>query len=530
MIDSRLYNIAWEATQRLCGNLDFSSALTDFFRYLQQNIPIHHLILGKFLERPPGLRIISLTDASGTDKYDIWLPFTPEQHVVARTMNFFNATHSQLHFIPDQKHPLAKLYDLPLPLHPAFDSLPVFPMLCYRIMDNKRLYGGPAFVFQPDADITPDMLTILELLEAPFTVFTNASFQYEELRKIRDSISRENRTLRRRLAGLTDVPLVGANGGLKKLMEQVRQIAPLDISVLIRGETGSGKELVARAIHRLSDRASGSFVAVNCGAIPPELIDSELFGHVKGAFTGALSERKGKFEQADGGTLFLDEVAELPLGVQARLLRVLQERTVDKVGGGAPVPVNFRLIAATHRPLEKMLEQGMLREDLYYRLCVVSLTVPPLRERRQDIPVLVEYFLEQAANRFGVGVPAVPDEEMARLIRGPWPGNVRQLQNVVEEALALHHNGELRFPAGAAAPSRLETEKEVSREVSVDQGSLMDFHTMAKEYLERMLARCNGKISGQGGVAELTGLHCSTLKGKLDKYGIPYGRNTKHGA
>lgn len=536
MNDNHLQRIAWQATQQLCGNLDPEIAMTDFFRYLQGVMPIHHIFLGKFLENPPELHIMSLTDERGTTRYARRYPLTPEQQELARRCSFFDPSLTRAQFIPDARHPWAGMYVCP---YDEFAALPRYPLLCYRITDTREFYGGASFVFQPGAAVTQDMLEVLELLEAPLRVFINASFQYVELRKIRDSISKENRALRQRLAGLDGVPVIGASGGLKQLMEHVRQVAPLEVSVFIRGETGTGKELIARTVHRMSSRADGPFVAVNCGAIPPDLIDSELFGHAKGAFTGAVRDHKGKFEQADGGTLFLDEVAELPLNVQARLLRVLQERTIDRVGGGAPVPVNFRLIAATHRPLEDMVEQQTLREDLYYRLHVVSLTVPPLRERRQDIPALVNHFLEQTANRFGVGVPPVPDEEMEKLLHDAWPGNVRQLQNVVEESLALHRHGELRFrredcrltPAATFHTSEAGASSDAAQDFFPNNRAAMpSFHAMAKRYLEQALTLCNGKIYGRGGVAELAGLNYGTVKGKLNKYGIPYGRNTRHGS
>lgn len=516
-LDGHIQDITWQATRKLCGKLDSAEAMTDFFLYLREIIPLHHIIMGKFFETPPELHILFLTDERGTFRIDRRYPFSAVQRELAEKYSFFNPQHTGSELIDDENHPLAPLYTC---LRDELETLPSYPLFCYRVTDRREFYGGLSLIFKPGTEVTSEIINILNLLEAPLRIFVNAAFQYEELSRIRNSISRENTVLRRRLVGLDGVSLVGVSGGLRMLMEQVRQVAPLNVSILIRGETGTGKELVAKTVHHLSGRAAGPFVAVNCGAIPPELIDSELFGHVKGAFTGALNERKGRFEQANGGTLFLDEVAELPLNMQARLLRVLQERTVDKVGGRNPVPVDFRLIAATHRPLEKMVGEGSFREDLYYRLNVVSLEVPPLRRRLQDIPVLVRHFLELAANRFGVAIPAVPEEEMDRLMHYEWPGNVRQLQNVVEEGLALYRHGRLHFQAGNVTQTFSSAPEE--------EKPFPFFHDMARAYLEQALRLCGGKISGPGGAAELTGLNYGTLKGKLDKYGIPHGRNTRH--
>jgi DNA-binding NtrC family response regulator len=247
-------------------------------------------------------------------------------------------------------------------------------------------------------------------------------------------------------------------------------------------------------------------------------MDNELFGHNKGAFTGAVGLYRGHFEQAAGGTLFLDEMGELPLESQARLLRVLEERMVRRLGGGAPIPVDFRLITATQRNLAHMVEEGTFREDLYHRLAVVSLRIPPLRERKQDIPLLAQHFADKTALRFGIALPLISEEELGRLCAHSWPGNVRELQNVVTEAMALCLGKPLRFwpETGRDAPPEFLPRPPVRHFAPFDE--------WAGRYLAEVLEHCGGRVQGQGGAAQLLGLPAGTLRAKLRKYDIPFGR------
>jgi two-component system NtrC family response regulator len=257
-------------------------------------------------------------------------------------------------------------------------------------------------------------------------------------------LRRENRELRREVEGrFAFENLIGSAPPMKALFDTMQLAAPTASTVMIVGETGTGKELVARAIHYNSPRKEGSFVTVNCGAIPETLIESELFGHRKGAFTGANSDRKGKFEAADGGTLFLDEVGEIPLGLQPKILRVLQSGEVDRIGAEQPARVDVRILAATHRDLEKMIEEGAFREDLYYRLAVVPLKVPPLRDRREDIPLLAEHLLRKMIDKTGRQGLRLPPELFALFDRYAWPGNVRELENTIERMVVLSRDDQL---------------------------------------------------------------------------------------
>ena len=305
--------------------------------------------------------------------------------------------------------------------------------------------------------------------------------------------------------------IVGSSEALGKVLRQVAKVAPSDSTVLILGETGTGKELIARAIHKRSKRADRAFIGVNCAAIPPSLIASELFGHEKGAFTGATQRRLGRFESANGGTIFLDEIGDLPPEIQVVLLRVLQEHEIERVGGNRPIPVDVRVLAATHRDLSALVAEGKFREDLLYRLNVVPIEMPPLRERVADIPLLVEYFIDRMGKRAGKRFRTIDQKSLKVFQAYGWPGNVRELQNVIERAVILSE-GEtfavdetwLKLPA---KPKRT--------------GTLSgDLVKQEKELIEAALAASHGRISGPSGAATKLGLPSRTLDSKIKRLKI----------
>jgi transcriptional regulator with GAF, ATPase, and Fis domain len=307
-------------------------------------------------------------------------------------------------------------------------------------------------------------------------------------------------------------------------MERVALVARSDVPVLILGETGSGKEVIARAIHDRSQRARGPFIRVNCGAIPPELIDSELFGHEKGSFTGAAATRRGWFERANGGTLFLDEIGELPLAAQVRLLRVLQDGLFERVGGEQPLKAEVRLVAATHRDLAAMVQSGGFREDLWYRISVFPIVLPPLRERREDIPLLAEHFARRAAIRFGLKLQLPSPEQFALLIAYPWPGNVRELGAVIDRAAILGDGERLEVARAlgvgtdiSAAPRITNARQSMEPAVTPAVFSLDE---ATKRHIEKALAATHGRIEGPHGVATLLKINPHTLRARMRKLGI----------
>jgi formate hydrogenlyase transcriptional activator len=308
--------------------------------------------------------------------------------------------------------------------------------------------------------------------------------------------------------------IVGSSEVLRKVLRQVTKVALSDSTVLILGETGTGKELIARAIHKRSKRASRAFIGVNCAAIPPSLIASELFGYEKGAFTGATQRRLGRFESASGGTLFLDEVGDLPLDIQIALLRVLQEREIQRVGGNTAISVDVRVLAATHRDLDALVAEGEFREDLLYRLNVVPILVPSLRDRADDLPLLVEYFIARFGNKAGKKFRAIDDKTLKLFRAYDWPGNVRELQNVIERAVILSEGD---ICAVDETWLKLSTSRRIADPVSALNHIL---YKQEKEMIEAALAESHGRISGRTGAASKLGIPTRTLDSKIKRLGI----------
>jgi transcriptional regulator with GAF, ATPase, and Fis domain len=368
---------------------------------------------------------------------------------------------------------------------------------------------------------------VLRALLEPFTVALENDRRLRELSALREAMEADNRSLLSRL-GRNDISesIVGAETGLRPVMEQIELVARSDAPVLVLGETGSGKEVVARAIHKRSRRAAGPFLRVNCGAIPPDLIDSELFGHEKGSFTGAVGVRKGWFERADGGTLFLDECGELPAAAQVRLLRILQDGSYERVGGERPLHVDVRIVAATHRDLQALVGEGSFREDLWYRIAVFPIRLPPLRARQEDIPPLAGHFLQRAALRLGVKPLTLAPDDVHLLVTYPWPGNVRELA-AVERAAILGGGRRLEVAqalgtgaAAAAPPARFPA----SSPRASDTEEWLSLNAAMARHIEAALTRTRGRIEGPDGAAQLLGINPHTLRARMRKLGVNWRR------
>jgi len=366
--------------------------------------------------------------------------------------------------------------------------------------------------------------------------YLSKPFEVDELRLVVKNaletvrLKRENRTLLRRIEveGERRGSLLGDSDAIRRVRSMVEKVAETDATVLVRGESGTGKELVARELHeRSTRRRRGAFVAVNCAALPSELIESELFGHEKGAFTGAAARRRGKFEQADGGTLFLDEIGDMSANVQAKLLRALEERRIERLGGSESVPVDVRVVSATHRPLEQEIEKGNFRADLFYRLQVVTIDIAPLRERREDIPALAESFAVRAAERYNLPPRRLAPSALRRLVEYQWPGNVRELRNTVERALILAEGGEV---TASDLPSEVASAGKVQREAapaSPEEGNTLavpftaDFREDRREFERRYIARCLEEAGGNvTRAATVLGMHRQSLQHKLRELGL----------
>jgi DNA-binding NtrC family response regulator len=376
----------------------------------------------------------------------------------------------------------------------------------------------------------------VEAIKAGAYDFLSKPFEVDELRLVVKNaletlrLRRENQSLRKRIEieGAQRGALLGNSEAMQRVRAMVEKVAETDATVLVRGESGTGKELVARELHeRSSVRRRGAFVAVNCAALPSELIESELFGHEKGAFTGAAARRRGKFEQADGGTLFLDEIGDMSANVQAKLLRALEERRIERLGGSESIPVDVRIVSATHRPLEQEIEKGNFRADLFYRLQVVTVDIAPLRERREDIPVLAETFARQAAERYGLPARVLAPSALRRLVEHDWPGNVRELRNAVERAMILAEGNDVAakdlsedITGGVGRATKGETSPAADgSHLAVPFTS--DFREDRREFERRYIARCLEESGGNvTRAAAVLGMHRQSLQHKLRELGL----------
>ncbi len=312
--------------------------------------------------------------------------------------------------------------------------------------------------------------------------------------------------------------IVGRSPALMEVLNQVTRVAPTDATVLITGETGTGKELIARAIHSASKRRDKPLIKVNCAALPAALVESELFGHEKGAFSGAIAKRLGRFELADGGTIFLDEIGELPAEAQVKLLRVLQEREFERVGGGAPIGVDVRVIAATNRDLLREVREKSFREDLYYRLNVFPIRLPPLRERKDDVALLVQFLLEKFALRIGKQLQGVCHDTMRRLQEYAWPGNIRELENVLERAFILAPGETLEIAPDLLTPSTAADAPALPEQPNLQPSRQLE--TVERDHILAVLRETNWVVTGPRGAAQVLGLNPSTLRSRIKKLGI----------
>ncbi len=404
---------------------------------------------------------------------------------------------------------------------------------------------GPAglivLVANPNSDFETSHLDFAQQLLEPFSAALENDRRLHELNALREAAEADRRSLLSRL-GRQEVneEVVGAQTGLKHVIDRVELVAKSDVPVLILGETGTGKEVVSRAIHTRSKRGNGPFIRVNCGAIPAELIDSQLFGHEKGSFTGAAEQHQGWFERADGGTLFLDEIGELPLAAQVRLLRVLQDHQVERVGGRQPIHVDVRIVAATHRDLATMVKQRSFREDLWYRINVFPILLPRLRERIEDIPALVRHFSQRAAVRFGLPPVEASPADLRLLASYPWPGNIRELGAVIDRAAILGNGKTLEVatslglsqPMPVVESSDEPTFYEVIPELPAVRPRAVESENSAKgivtldaamrEHIERALVASGGQIEGRSGTAALLGINPHTLRARMRKLKIDW--------
>lgn len=499
-----------EVTLRICSSLDVGIAVKRVFDYLRGHFPLDEIYLDIYdIQLGAIRRIVHFAKGDSEAAKEI-VPLPKLLWEWGRSLTGPHIMDGRNVSGPAKAiAPLVKQVgnsDLVLPLRVENELI---GMLVLRACGERRYDQGHA--------------ELLSTVIDPFALALANTLSYREVLRYRDVLLDDNRFLNRELLSQAGDEIIGGNTGLRNVMEMVQQVAPLNNTVLLMGETGTGKEVIANAIHFASLRKDGPFIKVNCGAIPESLIDSELFGHEKGAFTGAVSEKRGRFERANGGTLFLDEIGELPLQAQVRLLRVLQHREIERVGGDKTIPVDVRVIAATHRNMENMVSENSFREDLWFRLNVFPIVIPPLRQRKDDVPALTRHFVGQKSMELGIAIPpAIAPGALDRLISYSWPGNVRELENIVERELIRHRKGYLRFDYLLPREGKGETE---TFSGDVGGGSLNLDEAMAV-HVSKVLKLTKGKVHGPGGAAELLGINPNTLRGRMNKLGILFGRKS----
>lgn len=399
-------------------------------------------------------------------------------------------------------------------------------------LENKRI-GMLMLAAEGRDRYTERHARLMNTLNEPFAVALANALQYQEVVRLKEMLEDDNQYLFNELHGISaSDTIIGADLGLREVMQLVRQVAPLESPVLLLGETGTGKELLANALHRASPRRSGPFVKVNCGGLPESLLDSELFGHEKGAFTGAIAQKRGRFERAHGGTIFLDEIGELTPGAQVKLLRVLQQKEIERIGGTRTIPVDVRVLSATHRNLEQMVREGTFREDLWFRLNVFPIMIPPLRHRPQDIPALLDHLLTRKAREMKITRKVRPAPGALDLLKQhPWPGNVRELQNLVERSLIQSQSHDQRLNRATSPDAVLTVElhpggpAQTAKPSPCTEEDVLPFDRAVTRLITTALEQTGGKVIGPGGAAELLNLNPSTLRGKMRKLGISASRN-----
>jgi hydrogenase-4 transcriptional activator len=397
-----------------------------------------------------------------------------------------------------------------------------FNVLAGRLGFGGSFSGLLLFIAQQGKTFSPPHRKMMEALLEPFSVALENDQRLRELAALREAAEADKKSLLQRFYRQTlEDTVVGAEHGLARVMERVELVARSDVPVLILGETGTGKELISREIHRRSLCAAGPFIRVNCGAIPSELIDSQLFGHEKGAFTGAVTAHQGWFERAHKGTLFLDEIGELSQAAQVRLLRILQDGWLERVGAKQPIHVEVRVVVATNRDLAEMVRRGRFREDLWYRLAVFPILLPALWERTEDIPALARHFAERAAIRFGLPpqLPTVEDIELLKRYR--WPGNIRELSSVIDRA-AILGNGkglEIRKALGSFDDNTISAKNEST---AAESAVFLSLDVVIRRHIEAALKQCGGRVEGARGAAALLQIHPNTLRARMRKLVIAW--------
>ncbi|MGD8388751.1 MAG: sigma 54-interacting transcriptional regulator [Desulfobacteraceae bacterium] len=503
-----------QATLRICGTLEIEKVASRCFEYLRDFVPLDGIMLNIFDLENCLTDNLAMVTRLNINKNAFPISTPPE------TRDFLERQSDRVRILGSRDgNPVSRA------VYTALGMKSVSSLVLDLKLDEKTL--GVVVLFAKGPNRYQSRQTrLLKLLHDPFAMAMANTLQHHEVVRLKNMMFSHNRYLRRKLSRFLNEEIVGAKYGLRNVMEMVAQVAPLDSQVLLLGETGVGKDVIANAIHRASPRKDGPYIKVNCGAIPESLIDSELFGHEKGAFTGASSQKPGRFERAHQGTLFLDEIGELPRHAQVRLLRVLQDKEIERVGGTRSEKVDVRVIAATHRNMEKRVQTGQFREDLWFRINVFPITIPPVRKRKCDILALVNYFVERKANELHIQCNRhLAPGALERLQAYDWPGNVRELQNVVERALILNQASNPDQPlAFEEISGKLREAAETGYSPKGPTGTPpLTLNEAMRRHIQHVLDMTHGKIQGRNGAANLLSIHPNTLRNRMQKLGMSFG-------
>ncbi|MBW2364785.1 MAG: sigma 54-interacting transcriptional regulator [Deltaproteobacteria bacterium] len=501
-----------QATLRICGNLEIEEAMQMLLLFLKKAMPVNRLFLQKFDHDYNAMRSIAYANQTEYGKLDLLTPLSKDAQEPAGNV----PTEQDAFLFEDpQAFPISREML-------KFHNLQATSLIVMVLRSKEEILGSLVLISEGVQKFKDEHLKFVLLLKEPLIIAMSNTLKHREVLRLKDLLADDNRYLHGELRRLSGDEIVGANFGLKDVMYKVQQVAALDSPVLLLGETGVGKDVIANAIHYSSSRSNGPFVSVNSGAIPDTLIDSELFGHEKGAFTGALSQKRGRFERADKGTIFLDEIGELPLQAQVRLLKVLQSKEIERVGCVKTISLDIRIIAATNRNLEEMVKLHQFREDLWFRLNVFPIWILPLRERKVDIPALLQHFISLKARELKLPtIPTLSSGAIDPLMEYHWPGNVRELENVIERALILSPTGPLTFEHLNLGQPKKTLELRGQSEETDNLDELISRH------IRRVLSKTKGKVNGPDGAAAFLGINPSTLRNRMKKLGIDYGRKSK---
>ena len=505
-------NFYYQASLCILGSLKIEDALCQMVQYIDGIIPADSATLHMYESKCGVMRVLARADKFRGEQLEVVVKLDKAAQKTAEW--------------PDKEKVkiIADTYDDPVGASiqeqtALFGSDLEMSHMVLRLDLHGERVGDIALQAQGNDRYNVKHARMFEALSAPLGIALKNFLQHQKLIELQETLQDECRFLRNELTKPHGQKIIGLDTGLKEVMLRTRKVAQLDTPVLLFGETGVGKELFVSAIQKLSDRADKPFIKVNCGAIPAELIDSELFGHEKGSFTGAAGSKRGRFERAHTGTIFLDEIGELPLQAQVRLLRVLQQKEIERVGGEVVIPVDIRVIAATNRDLSKMVADDTFREDLYFRLSVFPILIPPLRQRKQDIPALVDFFVRNKIRKFGYREkPPLAQNAWDRLQSYDWPGNVRELENLVERELILWHGDELRFDDLSSDTAR------TTVPVQLSDPRIHSLDDAMANHIQMALKLAKGKIQGAGGAAEMLSINPNTLRKRMRKLGIYFGR------